>query len=153
MPMHPLPDEMVKDLVTSKDDASSARALEKADQYIQSPSTDEATRITQDRMLISRSEPSELSGGTGDRTGMPVGGATGEQAAFLQSLEKDARERGERRKERERRGRDAKQKGNQAFKKGDFENAVKWFTEGMKEAPWDITLYTNRALVSSRVHN
>lgn len=141
--------------MTSKDHASTAKALEKADQYIQSPDTDETT-TSQDRMLINRSEPSKSSDGVGNRPaqdgGVSVGGVTGncvggEQAAFLQSLEEDAQERGEKRKERERKGREVKRKGNQAFKEGDYDSAVRWFTEGVKEAPWDITLYTNRALV------
>lgn len=144
--------DLVKDLVTSNDHASSARAVEKADKYIRSPDTDGVTKTTQDRMLINKSQPS--SGGK-ETAGVPVGGATGnsdgEQAAFLRTLEEDARERGERRKEREKKGKEAKKKGNQAFKEGNLERAVEWFTEGIKEAPWDITLYTNRALVSSEL--
>jgi hypothetical protein len=138
-------EELVRDLTTAEDHSSTAKALEKADQYISSPPTTkqkEEVKTVQDRTVINRAEPSG---------GVSVGGVgvNSDQAAFLQSLEEDARERGERRKEREARGKEAKKKGNKAFKVGDYESAVQYFTEGIRETPWDITLYTNRALVSA----
>lgn len=140
--------------MTSADHTSSARALEKADQYIHSSATQEGTRTSQDRMLINRTQSTKPEGGCVSRSaeeGVPVGGgvsADPSQAAFLRSLEEDAQERAERRKEREERGKEAKKKGNKAFKEGDFGSAVQCFTDGIQQAPWDITLYTNRALVS-----
>ena len=148
----PIPhaEELVKGLVTSKDHTSTARALEKADQYIQSPAAGEEVKTSQDRTVINRTESPKTNGAKNG--GMSVGGVTRDnevsQGDFLRSLEEDAKERAERRKEREARGKEAKKKGNRVFKAGDFEGAVRCFTEGIKEAPWDITLYTNRALVS-----
>ena len=65
----------------------------------------------------------------------------------MKTLEEDARERGERRKEREAQGRDHKKRGNTAFRAGQFENAVTEFSVALRHTPWDISLYTNRALV------
>lgn len=157
----PHAEELVKDLVASDDPAATSKALQKADQYMQSPPTgeEEEVKTTVDRTVINRTDSPRASGTNGGESttnapgrGVTVGGATGDsevsQAAFLQSLEEDAHERAERRKEREKKGKEAKKKGNRSFKAGDFESAVQCFTEGIKEMPWDITLYTNRALVS-----
>ena len=65
-----------------------------------------------------------------------------EHVEFMKTLEEDARERGERRKEREAQGRDHKKRGNTA---GQFENAVTEFSVALRHTPWDISLYTNRA--------
>ena len=70
---------------------------------------------------------------------------------FCQALEEDAQERAERRKERERVGREKKRKGNEAFRKEDYDSAVKHYTEAIQQTPWDVTLYTNRALVSGKL--
>lgn len=144
----------MKGLATSGDSASSAQALEKADNYIHL--SKQKSRISQDRTLINKTSTTGKTEG-----GVSVGGADKDgvtsdseasQAAFLHSMEEDARERGERRRERERRGKEAKRKGNKAFKKGDLQSAVECFTEAIREMPWDITLYTNRALVRPQPH-
>ena len=70
---------------------------------------------------------------------------------FCQALEEDARERAEGRKERERVGREKKRKGNEAFRKEEYHSAVEHYTEAIQQMPWDVTLYTNRALVSSKL--
>ena len=67
--------------------------------------------------------------------------------SFCKALEEDAKERAERRKEREKTGRELKKSGNTAFKQGDFEAALVSYSEGIKQMPWDITLYTNRGQV------
>ena len=72
---------------------------------------------------------------------------TEEQTAFFQSVEEDAKERAERRREREMRGKEAKKKGNKAFREGNFDEALQHFSDAIRETPWDLTLYTNRALV------
>ena len=72
---------------------------------------------------------------------------TAEQLELLKTLEEDARERGERRKEREAQGKEHKKRGNESFRAGQFETAVKEFSVALEHTPWDISLYTNRALV------
>ena len=66
---------------------------------------------------------------------------------YLRALEEDAKERSERRKAKEKLGKEHKRLGNTAFKRGDFEAAITAYSEAIREMPWDITLYTNRAQV------
>ena len=66
---------------------------------------------------------------------------------FMKTLEEDARERGERRKEREALGREHKRRGNEAFRAEQFDTAVEEFSAALKHTPLDISLHTNRALV------
>ena len=66
---------------------------------------------------------------------------------YLRALEEDAKERSEKRKEKEELGKEHKKAGNTAFKQGDFEAAIVSYSEAIKQMPWDITLYTNRAQV------
>ena len=65
----------------------------------------------------------------------------------MKTLEEDARERGERRKEREAEGREHKRRGNEAFRAGQFQSAAEEFSVALRHTPWDTSLYTNRALV------
>lgn len=67
---------------------------------------------------------------------------------FCKIIEEDARERAEKRKEREKLGKEWKRKGTQAFRKQDFQAAVDNYSQAVKQCPWDISLYTNLALVS-----
>lgn len=143
---------LVKDLVTSDDPTSSSSALNQADKYLKSE--EGSTHTTQDRTLINTSTTTPPDEG-GSRSEMPSergvsGGGVDEmsQDGFLRSLKEDALERAERRREREERSKAAKKRGNEKFKKGQFDDALEHFTEAIKEAPWDLTLYTNRALVS-----
>ncbi len=137
----------MKDLVTSDDHTSSASALKKADKYLSSEDSD--VRTTHDRMLVNTTANSN-SKPPSEEGGVSVGGANEmRQDEFLQSMEEDAKERAERRKEREGKGKAAKKRGNEMFKQGHFDNAIQHFTEAIKETPWDLTLYTNRALVST----
>ena len=67
---------------------------------------------------------------------------------FCKAIEEDAHERAERRKEREKLGREWKRKGTQAFRKQEFQAAVDNYSQAIEQCPWDISLYTNLALVS-----
>ena len=66
---------------------------------------------------------------------------------FCKTVEEDARERAENRKERERLGKEWKRKGTQAFRKQEFQAAADSYSQAIKQSPWDISLYTNLALV------
>ena len=67
---------------------------------------------------------------------------------FYKAVEEDAHERAERRKEREKAGKELKKKGTEAFRREEFEEAADLYSRAIKETPWDISLYTNMALVS-----
>ena len=45
-------------------------------------------------------------------------------------------------------GKEWKRKGTQAFRRQDFSAAVDSYSQAAKQCPWDISLYTNLALVS-----
>ncbi|XP_065883207.1 tetratricopeptide repeat protein 12-like [Dysidea avara] len=130
-------DELVKELRTS-DVATSKAAIEKADTYLQS-----LGQKGFDKTMVNASskdddmhpEDSHLS-----HERLMVSPTDG----FCKALEEDAKERAERRKEKEKIGKEFTKSGNTAFKQGDFEAAVISYSEGIKQMPWDITLYTNR---------
>ena len=50
-------------------------------------------------------------------------------------------------RERERKGREHKKSGNVSFRGGQYGTAVEEFSQALKHMPWDVSLYTNRALV------
>ncbi|KAM4652044.1 tetratricopeptide repeat protein 12 [Discoglossus pictus] len=64
---------------------------------------------------------------------------------FLEHLEKDAKERAERRKENESLATALKILGNEAFAKGDYETAVQHYSDGLEKLKDMQVLYTNRA--------
>lgn len=46
-------------------------------------------------------------------------------------------------------GKEHRRQGTQAFRRGEFLEAIEHFSKAIHEMPWIIPLYTNRALVSS----
>jgi len=60
------------------------------------------------------------------------------------------RESGEKKGEGEG-GEREEEEGNEAFRKEEYDFAVKHYTEAIQQTPWDVTLYTNRALVSGKL--
>ena len=67
---------------------------------------------------------------------------------FCKAVEEDALERAEKIKEREKLGKEWKRKGTQAFRRQEFQEAVDNYSKAVKQSPWDVSLYTNLALVS-----
>ena len=63
-------------------------------------------------------------------------------------MEADAAERAARRRAREQNATKLKDEGNAAFKVNDYDLAVKKYSEGLDEMPWNTALYTNRAQAS-----
>ena len=100
-------------------------------------------------MLVNRADPQNSS----QESEKEIPGSQTSQEAFLHSVEEDARARGVRRREREARGKEAKRNGVGAFKRMDYEGAAAFFTDAISEMPWDISLYTNRASVSSLMYS
>ncbi|NWH77903.1 TTC12 protein, partial [Piaya cayana] len=71
---------------------------------------------------------------------------------FLAMLEKDAKDRAERRKRNEQLANALKEKGNNAFRKGDYVGAVQSYTEGLEKLKDKQELYTNRAQAYLKMH-
>ncbi|NWW63404.1 TTC12 protein, partial [Ifrita kowaldi] len=72
--------------------------------------------------------------------------------AFLAALEKDAKERAQRRKRNEQLANALKEKGNAAFREGDFALAIQSYTEGLQRLRDKQELYTNRAQAYLKLH-
>ncbi|KAL8173544.1 UNVERIFIED_CONTAM: hypothetical protein K2H54_006325, partial [Gekko kuhli] len=65
--------------------------------------------------------------------------------AFMDALEKDAKERARRRKKNEALANALREQGNDAFSKGDFAAAIQKYTEGLEKQKDMSALYANRA--------
>lgn len=71
--------------------------------------------------------------------------------SFLKSIEADAAERAARRKTKTKMATKLKEEGNVAFKEGDYETAVRLYSEGLTHLKDMLVLYTNRAQVRETV--
>ncbi|NWV65794.1 TTC12 protein, partial [Malurus elegans] len=71
---------------------------------------------------------------------------------FLAALEKDAKERAQRRKKNGQLADALKEKGNEAFRRGEFALAVQRYTEGLQKLRDKQELYTNRAQAYLKLH-
>uniref|UniRef100_A0A3B4DKJ6 Tetratricopeptide repeat domain 12 n=1 Tax=Pygocentrus nattereri TaxID=42514 RepID=A0A3B4DKJ6_PYGNA len=127
--------ELMKEL-NSSDVATQERAVEKADRFVAS-FEEEKTHLN--RTVINK-KPSSASGPLN-----PMFEPNPSQENFMKALEKDAEERRKRRQVKEERAKALKEKGNKAFALGDYEVAVKFYTEGLEQLRDMQALYTNRA--------
>uniref|UniRef100_A0A8C3NG45 Uncharacterized protein n=1 Tax=Geospiza parvula TaxID=87175 RepID=A0A8C3NG45_GEOPR len=99
---------------------------------------EEECRTTVNRTLINtsvRAFPSEIKAGLN---------------GFLAALEKDAKERAQRRRRNEQLANALKEQGNEAFRAGDFALAIQRYSEGLEKLRDKQELYTNRAQVCGR---
>ncbi|NXB11596.1 TTC12 protein, partial [Cnemophilus loriae] len=71
---------------------------------------------------------------------------------FLAALEKDAKERAQRRRRNEQLANALKEEGNEAFRRGDFALAIRRYTEGLEKLRDKQELYTNRAQAYLKLH-
>jgi len=67
--------------------------------------------------------------------------------AFKASVERDAQERGDRKKKNLRTSTTYKERGNDAFKCGCFSEALDWYSKAIALCPDQIAYYSNRAQV------
>ncbi|NWI06465.1 TTC12 protein, partial [Tichodroma muraria] len=98
---------------------------------------EEESRTTVNRTLINtsvRAFPSEIKDG------------------FLAALEKDAKERAQRRRRNEQLANALKEQGNEAFRAGDFGLALQRYSEGLEKLRDKQELYTNRAQAYLKLH-
>ncbi|XP_072547286.1 tetratricopeptide repeat protein 12 isoform X2 [Salminus brasiliensis] len=100
-------------------------------------------------LLLWKKRKHALLGSTGQSSIKPPPSASDEPKQnpenFMKALEKDAAERQRRRQVNEERAKALKEKGNKAFAQGDYEVAVKFYTEGLEQLRDMQALYTNRA--------
>ncbi|NXM17376.1 TTC12 protein, partial [Ploceus nigricollis] len=71
---------------------------------------------------------------------------------FLAALEKDAKERAQRRRRNEQLADALKEQGNEAFRAGDFALAIQSYSEGLEKLRDKQELYTNRAQAYLKLH-
>ncbi|NXA74580.1 TTC12 protein, partial [Thryothorus ludovicianus] len=101
---------------------------------------EEESRTTVNRTLINtsvRAFPSEIKAGLN---------------GFLAALEKDAKERAQRRRRNEQLANALKEQGNEAFRAGDFGLAIQRYSEGLERLRDKQELYTNRAQAFLKLH-
>uniref|UniRef100_A0A803KD03 Tetratricopeptide repeat domain 12 n=1 Tax=Xenopus tropicalis TaxID=8364 RepID=A0A803KD03_XENTR len=136
--------DIIQDL-NSSDESHRQEAFLKADKrlaLLKNKDNDDGIRTTANRTVINTSPE-----------GMCASGSTYHankdsrlmQENVLEHLEKDAKERAERRKENTAMANALKELGNKAFSKGDYETAVKCYSEGVEKLRDMQVLYTNRA--------
>lgn len=65
----------------------------------------------------------------------------------MKRVEEDAAERQKQKEKDEKIANELKEKGNKAFKKGDFDGAIKYYTDAIAVVKDNTILYTNRAQV------
>ncbi|XP_053308014.1 tetratricopeptide repeat protein 12 [Spea bombifrons] len=129
--------EIVQSL-NSEDTACREKAFLKADKKIALLKDNEdmdGTKTKLNRTVINSSPNNDFS--------QPNSGIC--QESFLEVLEKDAKERAEKRKENTALANALKGLGNEAFAQGDYETAVTRYTEGLDKLKDMQVLYTNRA--------
>ncbi|XP_075460151.1 tetratricopeptide repeat protein 12 [Ascaphus truei] len=129
--------KIVQDL-TSADASCQANAFFQADKrlaLLKETEDVEGCRTKLDRTVINSSPSGSL----------PHSRSEHSQGGFLSHLEKDAKERAERREENRTLANALKDLGNEAFVRGDYEAAVQRYSEGMDKLKDMPALYTNRA--------
>ncbi|XP_040181946.1 tetratricopeptide repeat protein 12 [Rana temporaria] len=124
--------------LTSGDPSSQEFAISRADQklgLLKTTEDEDGTRTKTNRTLINRSPSSSLNEPKFEMS----------QEVFLTHLEKDARERAEKRRENKALANALKEMGNEAYAKGDYETAIQRYSEGLEKLRDMTVLYTNRA--------
>ncbi|NXO92502.1 TTC12 protein, partial [Certhia brachydactyla] len=128
--------------LNSPDSAVREKAISETEKILreQGASKEEESRTTVNRTLINtsvRAFPSEIKAGLN---------------GFLAALEKDAKERAQRRRRNEQLANALKEQGNEAFRAGDFGLAIRRYSEGLEKLRDKQELYTNRAQAYLKLH-
>ncbi|XP_073459191.1 tetratricopeptide repeat protein 12 isoform X1 [Aquarana catesbeiana] len=124
--------------LTSGDPSSQEFAISRADQklaLLKRTEDEDGTRTKTNRTFINKSPSSSLNEPKSEMS----------QEVFLAHLEKDARERAEKRRENKALANALKDMGNEAYAKGDYETAIQRYSEGLEKLRDMTVLYTNRA--------
>ncbi|XP_051895948.1 tetratricopeptide repeat protein 12 [Pristis pectinata] len=137
--------------IRSDDPAIRDKAFQKADEKLVKHSEEsevvEGCRVKINRTLINKNPSTDAPPQNPNLPGKyeMQGNREMSQENFLSILERDAEERGKRRKEGQRLASALKEKGNAAFEKEDYVAAVQYYTEGLEKLRDFQALYTNRA--------
>eukprot|EP00041_Stephanoeca_diplocostata_P031555 m.985328 g.985328 ORF g.985328 m.985328 type:complete len:210 (-) comp23982_c2_seq9:39-668(-) len=145
--------DLINDIKVS-DGTEGDSALKKADEFIER----NEVKVTRNRTVINTSAvPSTSAPGQSinaapvDMSSLPEG-VSPEQAAFMASVEQDAKDRAKRRMQREKEALVPKEKGNAAFKEGAYAVAVEHYLEATRIDPANPLLYTNTAQAYIKVY-
>ncbi|XP_060902572.1 tetratricopeptide repeat protein 12 isoform X1 [Labrus mixtus] len=125
--------ELVKDL-DSSDVEVQHKAMGKADSFI-AALDQPGCRTKVNKTTINTNPPPQPSSSVHNES----------PENFMKIMEKDAEERSVRRIEREKKATALKDRGNEAFALGDYETALKYYSDGLEELRDMQPLYTNRA--------
>ncbi|XP_076815387.1 tetratricopeptide repeat protein 12-like isoform X2 [Clavelina lepadiformis] len=131
--------DIIKGMI-SGDVETQQEAMKRADSQLENLKNDE--KIGFNRTVINKNAYAE------DENAIPGPTFTDQhtsQEAFLSALEADSQKRAEARKERNQKASILKDRGNEAFKSGDYNTAIKLYTEATTVAKDMEALYTNRA--------
>ncbi|KAJ7990487.1 hypothetical protein DPEC_G00300830 [Dallia pectoralis] len=128
--------DLVKEL-NSSDVTSHRRAVEKADSYLAALKEEEPCKTVLNRTSIN-TDPSQ-------RTMVLQRDPSLSSEHFMKSMEQDAEARWERRRVKVEKANGLREKGNKAYSLGEYEMAVKLYSDGINELQDMETLYTNRA--------
>nr|XP_046150872.1 tetratricopeptide repeat protein 12 isoform X1 [Oncorhynchus gorbuscha] len=132
--------DLVKDL-SSSDVTSQQRAVEKADCYISTlKEKEEPCKTLLNRTVINTNPSQQAPAPTGSQND-PSSSAD----HFMKMMESDAEDRHKRRQRRQEKANALKEKGNEAYAQGEYETAVKLYSDGLDERRDMQPLYTNRA--------
>ncbi|KAM9443170.1 tetratricopeptide repeat protein 12 isoform 2-T3 [Salvelinus alpinus] len=132
--------DLVKDL-NSSDVTSQQRAVEKADCYISTlKEKEEPCKTLLNRTVINTNRSQQAPAPTGSQND-PSSSAD----HFMKMMESDAEDRHKRRQMRQEKANALKEKGNEAYAQGEYETAVKLYSDGLDERRDMQPLYTNRA--------
>ncbi|NWY69513.1 TTC12 protein, partial [Erithacus rubecula] len=131
--------------LSSPDSAVREKAIAETEKKLQEQGgsredEEEESRTTLNRTLINtsvRAFPSEIKAGF---------------SGFLAALEKDAKERAQRRRSNEQLANALKEQGNEAFRAGDFALAIQRYSQGLEKLRDKQELYTNRAQAYLKLH-
>ncbi|KAL9825985.1 LOW QUALITY PROTEIN: tetratricopeptide repeat protein 12 [Geothlypis trichas] len=125
------------------------QGLKSPDSAVQEKAIAETEKRLREQEASREEEEEEECRTTVNRTLINTSGTPRVQAAdadgFLAALEKDAKERAQRRRRNEQLANALKEQGNEAFRAGDFALAVQRYSEGLQKLRDKQELYTNRA--------
>lgn len=139
----------ILNLMASDIKQDSDKGMDMADKFLHgTPSLDQMNiedcivRVTQDRTVINNSKDDDAS---------KPDGTTMDQRAFMAAIESDANKRFKERKEREKIAQGLRKAGNQAFRNGDYEQAISFYNKAIDTVRDSPVLYNNRALSYIRI--